>query len=303
MAIAKRVILFLITNMVIVATISIIMRVFGLDATMTSSSGINHVSMLVMCTLWGMGASIISLLLSKVMVKRSMGVQVIDENTGDPRLLELRNTVHSLALKAGLPKMPEVGYYNSPEVNAFATGPTKSNSLVAVSSGLLSKMRKDEVEGVLGHEVAHIANGDMVTMTLLQGVINAFVMYLARVVAFAISNISRGEGSRDNGTSGFAYFGIVMVFQFVFGIFGSMIVGSFSRWREFRADKGGAELAGRQKMIAALERLNQSKEMIAAGASSVATMKISGKSAIMALMSTHPPLEKRIAALREGQLN
>jgi len=277
MAIAKRVILFLITNMVIVATISVIMRVFGLDASMTSASGINHVSMLVMCTLWGMGASIVSLFLSKMMVKRSMGVQVIDENTTDARLIELRNTVHSLALKAGLPKMPEVGYYDSPEVNAFATGPTKSNSLVAVSTGLLSKMRKDEVDGVLGHEVAHIANGDMVTMTLLQGVINAFVMYLARVVAFGVSSASRGEGGRSSG-GGFLYFGIVMAFQFVFGLLGSMVVGSFSRWREFRADRGGAELAGRQKMIAALERLNQSKEMVAAGASGVATMKISGRS-------------------------
>ena len=280
---------------------SIVIRVLGLEPMLTSS-GVNHMTLLIFCAIWGMGASFVSLLMSKRMAKWSMRVQIIDENTGDPRLLELKKTVHELSAKAGLPKMPEVGYYNSKEVNAFATGPTKSNSLVAVSTGLLANMRKDEVEGVLGHEVAHIANGDMVTMTLLQGVINAFVMYLARVVSFAVANFMRGD--ENSGASyGMIHFVLVMVFQVVFGLLGSMVVGAFSRFREFRADKGGAELAGRQKMIAALERLAGTTQLVAANNESIASMKISGRKGLMALLSTHPPLEKRIAQLKVGQIN
>ena len=297
MALAKRTILFLATNMAIIATISILMRIFGLDKMMSGG----HMSMLIMCAVWGMGASIVSLFMSKMMVKRSMGVQLIDENTLDEGLKEIRQTVYDLAAKAGLPKMPEVGYYQSRDVNAFATGPSKSNFLVAVSTGLLEKMNKDEVEGVLGHEIAHIANGDMVTMTLLQGVINAFVMYLARVVAFGVSNASRGNSEGGFSGGGMAYFGIMMVFQYVFGMAGSMIVGAFSRHREYRADKGGAELAGQDKMVAALQKLQQSFGSAVSKPSPVASMQISSKS-FMKLMSTHPPLEKRIEALKVGQL-
>jgi heat shock protein HtpX len=187
--------------------------------------------------------------------------------------------------------MPEVGVYESPEVNAFATGPSKSRSLVAVSSGLLRAMRRDEVEGVLAHEVAHIGNGDMVTMTLIQGVMNAFVMFLARIIAFALA-----RGSRDD-RDGQSSFLVVFVLQTVLGILGSMVTAWFSRQREFRADHGGATLAGRDHMLAALRRLAANRELVDPRHQELATAKINGTQGWMALFSTHPPLETRIAAL------
>jgi heat shock protein HtpX len=190
--------------------------------------------------------------------------------------------------------MPEVGVYESPEVNAFATGPSKRKSLVAVSSGLLRTMRRDEVEGVLAHEVAHIRNGDMVTMTLIQGVVNAFVMFLARVIAFAIR-----QGSDSRNSYFFSYI-VMIVLEIVFGILGMIVVAWFSRAREFRADAGGAALAGRQNMIAALRRLLQAKELVDTTEPALATLKINGKrSTWLMLASTHPPLEDRIRALEE----
>jgi heat shock protein HtpX len=207
--------------------------------------------------------------------------------------------VHGLAQRARLPAMPEVGIYDSPEVNAFATGPSKSRSLVAVSRGLLHAMRRSELEGVLGHEIAHIANGDMVTMTLIQGVINAFVMFLARILAFAVSQAMR---SRDDGRGGnyFVQYVLVVLFEFAFSLLGFLVVCWFSRAREFRADAGGARYSSREHMIGALEALRHAHKtpaMEAAGqAASFQTLKISGKPGH--LFSTHPPIEERIARLQ-----
>ena len=200
-------------------------------------------------------------------------------------------TVHRLAQAANLPEMPEVGWYPSPEVNAFATGPTKSRALVAVSAGLLEKMDRAEVEGVLGHEIAHIANGDMVTMTLVQGVINALVMFLARVIAFFLANRGRDSNAAPS------YF-VVFILEIALSALGMIAVAAFSRYREYRADAGGAELAGRQKMISALEALQRTTRLVdLTGKESLATLKISGKRKF-SLFSTHPPLEERIARLK-----
>jgi heat shock protein HtpX len=206
--------------------------------------------------------------------------------------------VHRHARSANLPAMPEVGVYNSPEVNAFATGPTKSRALVAVSTGLLNRMSYEEVEGVVGHEVAHIANGDMVTMTLLQGVVNAFVMFLSRVIAFALSQRSSDDGERRvTHVSPF----LVMAIEMVLMLFGSMVVAWFSRWREYRADAGGAKIAGRENMIRALQRLKANVEGVDMdSAPSFMSMKISTKpNRFLALFSSHPPLEQRIERLQQ----
>jgi heat shock protein HtpX len=249
------------------------------------------------CLVWGMGGAFISLALSRVMAKWMMGVKVIDPGVSDPDLSRLVQTVHRLARAANLPKMPEVGLYPSPEINAFATGPTKSRALVAVSAGLLEALDREQLEGVLGHEIAHVANGDMVTMTLLQGIINAFVMFLARVISFFLAN--RG---RDGESSAAPNFLVTLLLEMVLSAFGMLAVAAFSRRREFRADAGGAGLAGRENMISALEGL---KRNIAyadlTGKRAVAAFKISGKpGGMMALFATHPPLEERIARLREG---
>jgi heat shock protein HtpX len=235
-----------------------------------------------------------------------MGVQVIPPDTDDPSLRRLVETVHDLARQAGLPK-PEVGIYEAEDVNAFATGPTKSRALVAVSSGLLEKMGPGEVAGVLGHEVTHIANGDMVTMTLLQGVINAFVMFLSRVLAFILSQAmrSRDDDERSFG-GGWIEFLMIMVFQVVFGLLGMMVSSWFSRAREFRADAGGARLAGRQNMINGLRALKAlyEPEVAAAAAQqapSFQCLKISGApSRLSLLLADHPPIDERIARLEAG---
>jgi heat shock protein HtpX len=234
-----------------------------------------------------------------------LGVQVIPSDTREPALQELVETVHGLARSAGLPKLPEVGIYESDEVNAFATGPTKSRALVAVSTGLLNRMGNREVSGVLGHEVTHIANGDMVTMTLIQGIINAFVMFLSRVLAFVISQAMRSRDDRDRGGGGLQFL-LVMVFQIVFSILGSIVVCWFSRQREFRADAGGARLAGRETMINALRALGRlyDPEVAAAEAQhaqAFQSLKISGlRGGFMSLFATHPPIEERIARLEQG---
>ncbi len=299
MAIVKRVALFLILNFVIVLFISFILNLFGIQPYLTKQ-GLDLYSLAIFCLIWGMGGSFISLFLSKWMAKWSMGVQIIDPNTPDANLKELLNTVYAQAEKAGLPAHPEVGIYNSPEVNAFATGPTKSNALVAVSTGLLNRMDKGQVEGVLGHEVTHIANGDMVTMTLLQGVINAFVMFLARALAFAFSRVL--SGSRDEGreTSSFAYYGIVFVLEMVFMLLGTLVVAAFSRYREFRADAGGARLASPEKMISALEGLKKVYNIQDKRTDQPAfqNFKISSHSGLFKLFASHPPLDERIERLR-----
>jgi heat shock protein HtpX len=238
-----------------------------------------------------MGGAFVSLQMSRFIAKRATGVHLVDGRTGNSQADWLYETVGRLTRQANLP-MPEVGIYESPEVNAFATGPSKSRSLVAVSSGLLRGMRPEEVEGVLAHEVAHISNGDMVTMTLLQGVMNAFVMFFARVIGYALTR------SSDSRNSGGSYFLVVLVLQIVLGILGSLVVNAFSRHREFRADHGGATLAGREKMVGALRRLAANSEMVDTQHQALATMKINGGGrGWAALLSTHPPIADRIAAL------
>lgn len=300
MAMFKRIGLFLAVNFLVIITLSVVTSVLGIRPYLTAY-GIDYQALLGFCLVWGMGGAFISLAISRMVAKFAMGVQVIKEDTRDPMLQQLLQTVHSLSKSAGLPKMPEVGIYDSPEINAFATGPTKSRALVAVSTGLLSRMGREEVEGVLGHEVAHIANGDMVTMTLIQGVVNAFVMFLARALAFVISQAMRGDrdDERGGGMSYFAHHMLVMLLEMVFMVLGSIVVASFSRWREFRADSGGARLAGRESMIAALKGLQRNYERIdTASQPAIQTMKISGRSGgLMRLFSTHPALEVRIARL------
>jgi heat shock protein HtpX len=290
----KRILLFVATNLAIMFTLTIILGILGIGGYVGPGGQLNYVSLMVFCLVWGMVGSFISLLLSRWMAKNAMGVQLVDGRTGREELDWLYATVHQLTDRAGLP-MPEVGIYESPEVNAFATGASKSRSLVAVSTGLLRTMRRDEVEGVLAHEVSHIGNGDMVTLTLIQGVINAFVMFFARVIANIVRN------AMDSRMAGLVSFIVLIVLQIALGILGSMIVAWFSRAREFRADAGAATLAGKGKMISALERLQQNTQMIETDHPALATMKIAGARGWMSLLSTHPPLEARIAALREAR--
>ena len=287
----KRIALFLATNMAVLALLSIVLSVlqsFGINLG-------NNGTLLVFAVIFGFGGSLFSLMISKWMAKRMTGMHLI-ENPQNELEQWLVSTVRRQSEKAGI-KMPEVGIYDAPEINAFATGPSRNNSLVAVSTGLLRSMSRDEAEAVLGHEVSHVANGDMVTMALLQGVMNTFVIVLSRVVGRVVDSVV--FGNRDG--VGFGYYIVVFVLDMVFGLFASFITAWFSRQREFRADAGGANLAGKEKMIAALQRLAQNH-----GQSSlptqIAAFGISGglKSGIGALMMTHPPLEVRIEALRNS---
>ena len=290
---AKRIFLFIVTNIAVVLTLSIVAAIFGVGSGI-GPEGLNLQSLAVFCLFWGMGGAFISLQMSRWIAKRATGAQLVDGRTGNSQVDWLYETVARLTRQANLP-MPEVGIYESPEVNAFATGPSKSRSLVAVSTGLLRSMRQDEVEGVLAHEVSHIANGDMVTMTLLQGVMNAFVMFFARVIAYALT---RSGDSRNNNGGG-SYYLIVFVLQIVLGILGSLVVNWFSRYREFRADHGGATLAGRERVIGALRRLAANHELVDTQQQALATMKINGGRGWTSLFSTHPPLAERIAALEK----
>jgi heat shock protein HtpX len=299
MAWFKRIFLFIAVNALVMLTVSLLLNLLGVRPYITQY-GIDYQQLMAFCLVWGMGGAFVSLALSRIMAKFMMGVKVVDPRTTDPQLSELVQTVHHLARSAGLPKMPEVGIYDSPEVNAFATGPTKSRALVAVSTGLLQRMRQEEINGVLGHEIAHVANGDMVTMTLIQGVVNAFVMFLARAIAFAITMTGRRDEEGESHGPGMSYYIVQFVLEIAFMILGSMVVAWFSRWREFRADVGGARLAGRDNMIQALERFRRTFEDVDPGAQpAIAALKISSKpGGIMRLFSTHPPLEERIARLQ-----
>lgn len=293
----KRIFLFLAVNFLVVMTISVLLSVLGIQPYL-NANGINYQSLLAFCLIWGMGGAFISLALSKVMAKTMMGVRVVDPNTTDPTLRALVRAVDRLAQTAGIP-MPEVGIYDSPEVNAFATGPTKRSSIVAVSTGLLQRMDQPEVEGVLSHEVAHIANGDMVTMTLIQGVVNAFVMFLARVIAFAATQFFSRDRDEGEGFSYGIYFLVQFAFEIVFMLLGSIVIAWFSRMREFRADAGGAQIGGRERMIGALEALQRTVQIQDPHPQpAVATLKISNPVGIMRFFATHPPLEERIARLR-----
>jgi heat shock protein HtpX len=285
----KRILLFLLTNLAILVTLSIVLSLLGIGGYIQPDGAINHTALMVFAFVWGMGGAFISLLLSRFIAKRALGVKLVNGQTGHAELDWLYNTVSRLAQQANLP-MPEVGYYESAEVNAFATGPSKKKSLVAVSSGLLGGMRREETEGVLAHELAHIQNGDMVTMTLIQGVVNAFVLYLSRVIAGVV------RSAVDERYAFMIGFAVTIVLDIVLGIFGMMIVAWFSRAREFRADAGAATLAGREKMIAALRRLQTTTRLIETAEPELATLKINNKRAML-LFATHPPLEARIAAL------
>ncbi|MBB6055889.1 protease HtpX [Tolumonas osonensis] len=288
----KRVLLFLATNLAVMLVLSIVLSVlssfFGIS---TRGSG----GLLLMAAVFGFGGSIISLLMSKWMAKRSYGVQIIEQPRSEVEYW-LFNTVQRQAQQAGI-GMPEVGIYDSPDMNAFATGANRNQALVAVSTGLLYNMSRDEAEAVLAHEVSHVANGDMVTLTLIQGVVNTFVIYISRVLAGIVSNFLRSDDEESSASGGIAYFAISMVFELVFGILASMIVMWFSRQREFRADAGSAQLVGKEKMIAALERLARSQDSQLDG--TMMAFGINGKSSMTELFMSHPPLEKRIQALRE----
>jgi heat shock protein HtpX len=287
----KRVFLLLATNIAVMVVLSIVVSVLGLDNWL-AAEGINYGALLWMSAIFGFGGAFISLLLSKWMAKNAMGVQVIDGSEGTTQYW-LVQTVHNLADKAGIGR-PEVGVYEGP-ANAFATGAFRDSALVAVSSGLMESMSKEEVEAVLGHEVTHVANGDMVTLTLIQGVLNTFVFFLSRVVGYvvdkAVFRTERGVGP--------GFYITMIISQIVFGIAASAIVAWFSRQREFRADRGSAGLLGSpQPMIAALSRLGS----VQTGGlpDSVKAFGISSESRLAQMFATHPPIEVRIAAL-QGQ--
>ena len=288
----KRVLLFLATNLAVMLVLSVVLSLlssfFGIN---TRGSG----GLLLMAMVFGFGGSIISLLMSKWMAKRAYGIEPIQQPRNETEYW-LVNTVKRQAEQAGI-GMLEVGIYDSPEMNAFATGANRNEALVAVSSGLLYSMSRDEAEAVLAHEVSHVANGDMVTLTLIQGVVNTFVIYISRVLAGIVSNFMRSDDEESSASGGIAYFAISMVFELVFGILASMIVMWFSRQREFRADAGSAKLVGKEKMIAALERLARGHESQLDG--TMMAFGINGKRSMTELFMSHPPLEKRIQALRD----
>jgi heat shock protein HtpX len=290
----KRIFLFLATNLAIMITLSIVLSLLGFTGYLTVD-GLNYAGLLMFSLVWGFGGAIISLLMSRWMAKTAMGVQLVEGRTGHAELDWLYQSVEQLSRKAGLP-MPEVGIYDSPEVNAFATGPSKRSSLVAVSSGLMRSMRRDEIEGVLAHEVAHIQNGDMVTLTLIQGVVNAFSIFFSRVIANIIRQLV------DERISGLVFMIATIVFDIVFAFLGMFVVAWFSRAREFRADAGAAVLSSRQNMIAALQRLQMNKGLVDESQPQLQAMKINGGKGFLSLISTHPPLEERIAALQRPTL-
>lgn len=292
----KRVILLIATNIAVMLVLSIAAQLLGINRFITAG-GLNMGSLLAFAGLMGFGGAFISLWMSKTMAKWSTGARVIEQPSNETERW-LLFTVRKLADRAGLP-MPEVAVYDG-EPNAFATGASKSNSLVAVSSGLLSSMTEQEVEAVLAHEIAHIQNGDMVTLTLIQGVVNTFVFFLARVVGYLVDNFLRRNDEESSSGTGIGYFITVIVCEIVFGILASFIVMYFSRQREYRADAGAAKLLGSpQPMIAALHRLGG----VHAGElpQNMAASGISGGAGLMGLMSSHPSLESRIAALQSAR--
>ncbi len=291
----KRIFLFILTNIAVLLVINITLRLLGVDHWATAN-GINFGALLVLSAVIGFAGSIVSLLMSKWMAKMSVGAQVIT-NPFDPTERWLLETVRRQAQAAGI-GMPEVAIYDAPDVNAFATGWNRNDALVAVSTGLLNNMSKDEAEAVLGHEISHVANGDMVTLALIQGVVNTFVVFFSKLFGFFVDRVLLKNDERNG--PGIGAFVAEIVAQLVLGILASMIVMWFSRLREFRADAGGAQLAGRQKMIAALERLKMNHEQ-AALPQNMAAFGISGGGGFAKLFMTHPPLEERIAALRAAQ--
>ncbi len=290
----KRIVLFLMTNLAVMVVLTVVARLLGID-TYLASSGQDLGALLVFAALFGFGGAIISLLISKWSAKRAMGVKVISQPANETERW-LVSTIERFAKEAGI-GMPEVGIFEAPDPNAFATGANKNKALVAVSTGLLQRMGRREVEAVLGHEIGHVANGDMVTLTLIQGVVNTFVIFLARIVGnFVDKAILKSENGR-----GIGYFASVIVAEIVFGVLASMIVAWFSRQREFRADAAGAVLGGKDAMIGALEalkRVNDPQPLPDAMKAFGIASGVGG--GLKALFMTHPPLDVRIAALRNA---
>jgi heat shock protein HtpX len=292
----KRIFLYLLTNIAVLLVLSVTLRLLGVDRILNAQgTGLDMYNLLVMAAVIGFGGSLISLAMSKWSAKMMVGAQVI-ETPSNPTERWLVDTVQRHAQRAGI-GMPEVAIYDAPDVNAFATGWNRNASLVAVSTGLLNNMSQDEAEAVLGHEISHVANGDMVTLALIQGVVNTFVIFFSRVIGYVVDRVvfktERGEGP--------AFFITSIIAQLVLGILATMIVMWFSRYREFRADAGGAHLAGRGKMIAALERLKVNHDQTALP-DQVKAFGISGHAGwgLKRLFMSHPPLDERIAALRAG---
>ncbi|SBS31611.1 Protease HtpX [Marinomonas aquimarina] len=292
-----RILLFLLTNIAVLVVASIVLSVLGVERYI-SGSGLNLTSLLIFCAVFGFTGSIISLLLSKKMAKWGSKAQVIEQprNHKEQWLL---TTVQELAKEAGI-KMPEVAIFPAHEANAFATGWNKNDALVAVSSGMLDRYPPDEIRAVMAHEIGHVANGDMVTLSLIQGVVNTFVMFFARIAGYAVDQFLRRDDEEGEGSVGWGYYIATMVFEILFGILASMIVMWFSRYREFRADEAGARLAGKGAMIAALARIQSEHEMSHMPDSMVAFgIRRGRKSSFGELFSSHPPINDRIAALQQ----
>jgi heat shock protein HtpX len=287
-----RIVLFIATNLAVMLLLTLVVKLTGLDVYAYRRGGLDLQALLVLAAVMGMGGSFISLAMSKWIAKMSVRARVITEPR-NPTEAWLVDAVRRHADKAGI-GMPEVAVYEGPEMNAFATGMSRNHALVAVSTGLLQSMDRQQVDAVLGHEITHVANGDMVTMALIQGVLNTFVIFLARVLGTLIDRAI--SGNRDSG-GGFAYFGIVIVLQIVLGLLASLIVMWFSRWREFRADAGGARLAGRDSMISALQRLGGDDGQSTLP-KAIQAFGITGERGIARLFMSHPPIPERIAALR-----
>jgi heat shock protein HtpX len=295
----RRIALFIGTNLAVLLLLSIVCRLFGIDQMAAARGYGGMTGLLAYAAVFGMGGAFISLAMSKMIAKWSTGARVIEQpqNEGERWLID---TVRRHAQNAGI-GMPEVAIYDAPEMNAFATGMTKNSSLVAVSSGLLQQMDREQVSAVLGHEIGHVANGDMVTLTLIQGVLNTLVILAARIVGRLVDSWMSGGRDNREGGGGIGYFVVVMVLELVFGLFASMIVAAFSRWREFRADAAGAQFAGRGAMISALQRLkgNHGESTLP---QTIAAFGISGPLAdgFKRLFMSHPPLDERIAALQNA---
>ena len=297
---SKRISLFLATNLLVMLSISILFSFLD-RIPVIHRLGLGYSHLAIYCLLWGFGGAFISLAMSRIVAKKSMGVEIVPANSQIPEFKGLIEIVYSLSRKAGLKTMPEVGIYASNEINAFATGPTRNRALVCISTGLANSMDANQIYGVLAHEIAHVANGDMVTMTLIQGIVNSFVLFLSRAISSFVS-----EHIANNVVTRFItrYF-LIIVLEIVLSLFGSMVVCWFSRQREFRADYGGAELAGRGNMISALEALRvqsfQTRNEVEE--TGLAAMKIYGRTNKFAeLFSTHPSLDTRISKLKSAKI-
>ena len=291
-----RILLFLATNVAVLIVISVVFRLLGLDSLLLESGGIDMGALLIMAAIIGFSGSLISLFLSKTLAKHGMGVHVIEQPSN--RLEQwLMETVARQAEQAGI-GMPEVGIFDSPEPNAFATGWNRNEALVAVSTGLLHHMREDEVEAVIGHEISHVANGDMVTLALIQGVVNTFVVFLSRIVGHVVDRVIL----KNEQGYGVGYFVASIVAELMLSVLATMIVMWFSRYREYRADAGGASLTSRRQMASALRALQRVHEPQDLPSGEFAAFGVSGRigEGFMALFRSHPPLEKRIAALESS---